>query len=111
VTYLASPYADPDPAVRQARFEIVCRIAGALMARGEVVFSPIAHSHSIQMLANPPLPREWNFWQRQDFEFLRHADILAVATLPGWEESTGVTEEITRAKLLGIPVEYMRFHK
>jgi hypothetical protein len=107
VTYLASPYTDPDPAVRQARFEIVCRIAGALMARGEVVFSPIAHGHSIQMLANPPLPREWNFWRRQDFRHLEHADRLIVLMLPGWQDSCGVTEERNAAEKLGIPVEYM----
>jgi hypothetical protein len=40
MTYLATAYSHPDPAVMEQRFDLACRIAGSLMARGEIVFSP-----------------------------------------------------------------------
>jgi hypothetical protein len=37
--YLATPYSDESMAVMESRFDVACRIAGALMAKGEVVYS------------------------------------------------------------------------
>ena len=54
--YLASPYSHPDPAVMEQRFETACRVAGWLMARGEIVFCPIAMSHSVAVRYD--LPRD-----------------------------------------------------
>jgi hypothetical protein len=61
--YLASPYSHPDPAVRQERYEAVCQAAAELISRGHIVFSPVAHSHTI---ATYGLPGDWEFWQRTD---------------------------------------------
>lgn len=100
--YLASPYTDPDPVVMEQRFDAVCRKAGELMNSGEVVYSPIAHTHPIAVRAE--LPRDWEFWQRFDREMLRCASEIRILKLPGWETSKGVRAERAIASELGIPV-------
>jgi len=99
--YLASPYSHPDQAVEQARFDAVCQAAAALMRRGHLVFSPIAHSHAIARFG---LPTDWAFWQRYDRAFLAWCDELWVLTLPGWEQSAGVQAEMRIAREMGKPV-------
>lgn len=103
-TYLATPYSHPDPEVVQERFKVACAAAARLIGNGEIVFSPIAHSHPIAQSAS--LPGNWEFWKRQDFRFLVGASRLLVVRAPGWEESVGVRKEIQLAKDLGIPVEF-----
>jgi hypothetical protein len=39
VIYLATCYSHPSPDVMEQRFDAACRIAGALMAQGEVVYA------------------------------------------------------------------------
>lgn len=102
--YLASPYTHPDPAVRQERFEAACRAAAALMRRGRICFSPIAHSHP---LCQYGLPGDWEFWQRQDLEFLAACDEVVVLKLDGWQHSRGIQAEIAAARALGKPVGFL----
>lgn len=102
--YLASPYTHADPAVREERFQAVCRAAAELMRRGECVLSPIAHSHPI---AAHGLPTTWEFWERLDREHLKRCDELVVLMLDGWKESRGVQAEIRIARELGKPVRFL----
>lgn len=103
--YLASPYSHPDPKVQHQRFLKVCAIAGGLMAKGEIVFSPIAHSHSIACQSE--LPGNWEFWETFDLEFIIRSSKVVVAMMDGWRESKGVAAEIAIAAELDIPVEYL----
>ena len=100
--YLASPYSDPDPAIMEQRFDLVCRKAGELMNAGEVVYSPIAHCHPIAVRVG--LPRNWEFWHKFDREMLRCASEVRILRLPGWETSAGVKAERDIAHELGIPI-------
>jgi hypothetical protein len=93
--YLASPYSHPDPAIRQHRFEVACEAAVKLIRMGHVVFSPIAHSHTMHLAG---LPGDWEFWKRQDEWFVSHCERLVVLTIDGWKESRGVAAEIEIAK-------------
>lgn len=102
--YLASPYSHPDQAVREQRFRAACRAAVALLRAGQLVFSPITHSHP---LAQHGLPGNWQFWERYDREFLERCDEVVVLMLPGWKESVGVQAEIRIAGELGKPVRYL----
>lgn len=105
--YLASPYSHTSASVRQERFEAVCRAAAKLMLDGQVVFSPIAHSHSIEVLGMSA-PMSGSFWKAQDVPMLRHADQLTVLMLDGWRESKGLEWEIETARTLLIPIFYLR---
>ena len=107
--YLASPYSHPDRTVEALRFGEVCRIAGVLMARGLIVFSPIAHTHPIAERCD--LPREWDYWKHFDEEFIDASEKVIVAMMPGWEQSKGIAGEIVIAKEKGVPVEYLNPHK
>ena len=107
--YLASPYSHPDPQVKRERFEAVCRIAADLMNAGEIVFSPIAHTHPIALAGE--LPGDWQYWERYDREILEMIAAaggrLVVANIDGWHKSKGVMAEVQIAYSLGMPVEYL----
>jgi hypothetical protein len=102
--YLASPYSHPDPAVREERFRAACRATAALLHAGEVVFSPIVHSHPLVAFA---MPTAWSFWERIDRAHLERCDEVAVLMLDGWEESIGVREELRLARELGKPARFL----
>lgn len=102
--YLASPYSHPDPAIREDRFQAVCRAAAALIRDGHAVFSPVAHSHPIAAYG---LPTDWAFWETQMRHHLETSAEVVVLTLDGWQESVGVAAEIAIATELGKPVRYL----
>lgn len=106
LTYLASPYSHVDPTVRHRRFEEVCKVAAELMARGEPIFCPIAHSHPLALLT-PSLPQTHEFWMSMDLPILRMCDRVKVLMLDGWQASKGVAHEIRAAEAVGIPVEFI----
>ena len=103
--YLATPYTHVDKAVMEARFNEAAKIAGSLMQKGEIIFCPITHTHPIAV--NCELPREWQFWERFDREFVGFADKVIVAKMNGWEQSRGVNAEIAIAKQQGKEVIYL----
>lgn len=102
--YLASPYYHPKSHVREERFIAVCEYAAHLFRQGELVLSPIAHSHSIALAGT--LPKEWSYWEKFDTELIQACSKVLVLKLDGWEESVGIRNEINIALKLGKPVEY-----
>lgn len=105
LVYLASPYSDPDPSVMEARFEAVCREAALMMAAGEHVYSPIAHTHPIAVRGD--LPKDWTFWQDFDRAVIGRCTELRVLRLPGWDASRGVAAEVALAEGMGVAVTYV----
>lgn len=105
--YLASPYTHPDTNVRHERFVAVCKKAAQMMRDGRVVFSPIAHSHPIEVLGFDQ-PQSGVFWKAQDAPYLHLCSELVVLMLEGWDRSPGVAHEIEVAIQRGIPVTYER---
>lgn len=103
--YLATPYSHPDPSIREARFEAACRVAGQLMAAGQIVFSPIAHTHPIAIRCD--LPKGWDFWAKYDRAMLERSSRLVVVMMEGWQDSVGIAAEIKIAAELGIFIEFM----
>lgn len=117
--YLASPYsvgkagaygeANTGTAtanMRTRRFKAACKKAAELMKDGLVVFSPIAHSHSIELHGDNSL-KTGDFWLNQDLEVLKHCDTLLVYRLEGWDRSRGIAKEIAFAEEHDIPVVYV----
>ena len=98
--YLASAYSDPNPSVRQWRFEAACKATAKMLRAGLIVFSPVVHSHPLTRYG---LPSDWKFWHRYDRVYLEACSAMAVLTLDGWRESEGVNNEIKIAKDLGMP--------
>jgi len=105
LVYLACPYSHPDRTVRVMRFEAANRAASMLMDRGEHVFSPISHTHSIAESCD--LPLDWEFWQDFERSYLSVANRLFLLLIPGWSTSTGVTAEIAIANKMDILITYL----
>lgn len=103
--YLATPYSDPDPKVRQVRFEAVNKVAARLMLEGNIVFSPISHTHPIALAGD--LPKGWEFWKKMDESFLEWCDELHIYCTDGWMESVGVCAEHNIAIELSKPVIFI----
>ncbi|MCK9326206.1 MAG: DUF1937 family protein [Bacteroidales bacterium] len=87
------------------RFWQVNRVAGELMKRGYVVFSPISMTHPIAGVCS--LPGTWDFWKLQDLPFLDWADELHVLCISGWDTSVGVTAEVEYFRAAGKPINYV----
>ena len=77
------------------------------MSEGRVIFSPIAHSHSVAEFCD--LPGTWEFWGKIDKVMLRGAKELWVLTLPGWDTSTGVQAETKWAQKYGLKIRYVEY--
>ena len=103
--YLASPYTDKSEIIMADRFEAVCKKAAELMARGYIVFCPIAHSHPIAQCLPTNYITDFDFWMGQDLDYIKlWADEVWVYKLSGWTDSKGVAKEMNLAYELNKPV-------
>lgn len=103
----ARPAVPSDDVVRELveqRFAAVCRWAGALIAAGLVVYSPIAHSHAISQAAM--FGTDWETWRGLDLVMLAKSDVLIVLQLDGWSDSVGVRAEVSEAHDRMMPILY-----
>ena len=107
IAYLATPYSDKDPLVKEERFQKVNKVAAKLIKRGEIIFSPISHTHPIAMVGN--LPGGWEYWDEFDRAYLSCCYKLYVLMLDGWKESSGTQAEIKIAEELGLEIEYLDY--
>lgn len=102
--YLAGPYSSPNPAVQERRFRQVCDAAAQFMRQGRLIYSPIAHSHSIAAWG---LPGAWGYWAKLGRVMVERCDELWVLRLPGWDKSIGVAEEVKIASEMAMVVRYI----
>lgn len=108
IVYLACPYSHKDKEVEKDRFVKVTFVAAKLAEKGDITFSPITHNRLINEAH--PLPNIWEgFWKIYDGAFLHLSRKLYVLMLEGWEQSTGVQDEIQMAKDWEIPIEYIKY--
>lgn len=67
--------------------------ACALFARqGDNVYSPIVHWHEVSREYD--LPTDCHWWQKMNFDSFNRCDAMRVLTLPGWQDSVGVQQEM-----------------
>lgn len=109
VYYLASPYTHDNAFVRNMRYEAVIYVASTLTKRGYRFIEPIAMCHD--QSSKYGLPGGYEYWKDRDRDLIRRADAVLVVTLPGWETSIGVQDEINYAKRLGRTVEYIDYRE
>lgn len=104
--YLAAPYSSAKKSERDRRYAAINQKAAELMLAGNIVFSPVSHSHSIADHMPEERRCDHDLWMRQDLWMIEYVDELWVYCLPGWEISKGVYAEVTKANELGKPVAY-----
>ena len=103
--YLASVYSNYSKGIICAHEE-ACQEAALLMRHGIVVFSPIAHSHSIAIHGDLD-PFDHSLWLDADKKFMNAAKGLIVCMMEGWEFSEGIKAEIQYFSDANQPVIYM----
>ena len=108
ICYLASPYWHANPAVRAARYQAALQTTRHLIVNGQVAYSPIVYTATLQegTRHSPPMG-----WYAFDLHFLQAADNLMILELPGWEMSRGVLLECAYARARGIPIIRMSWEE
>lgn len=104
--YLASPYTAKSKSTRQRRYNQVLKFLSEQTSKGEVLFSPIVHSHAMLKY----LPSEnftWEHWAKIDHIFIDNSDGVLVLKIPGWKKSKGIAAEVEYAKGTGKEVVYV----
>ena len=108
MVYVAGPYTNPADQ-RQYRFEALTRAAVEEMRAGNLVYSPITHSHLLDVVLAQDTAEGTlgsDFWVAMDEHFMSICDECVVVMLPGWRESRGVAFEINHFTAAGKPVRY-----
>lgn len=100
--YIAIPYSKID---KDLSYNTANRISAHFINRGFLVFSPISHSHV--MARDFDLPGDAEFWSTVNHSFIDWADDVIVVKLDGWQDSTGVLDEIEYAIKTGKTVAYV----
>ena len=110
--YLATPYSinastssKEGRALREARYMQALSETAGMSKKGEVVFSPIVHSHPMSW--NHDMPGTWDFWSKIDYVFIDNCEKVRVVMMDMWDQSVGISAEIEYAKKIGKPVEYV----
>jgi hypothetical protein len=92
--------------MRECRYLLAMDFAAKRIWAGEVVYSPIVHSHPMAVAHN--LGLDFATWERQDHAMIRACERMVVLKLDGWRESKGVRAEIEYARSKGKRVSFVR---
>lgn len=108
IIYLACPYTDPDPAVRQRRFDVATALAADLIRSGRIVYSPITMTHPIDVvLAGEANTLGSDYWVAFDEAFMDMCSEMIIIRLDGWERSSGIRREIAHFTERKKPIRYI----
>ena len=97
--YLASPYNSPIAAAREMRYKGALSACYWLHKNDYVVYSPIVHWHNVAEMFG--LASSVYTWRKQDCAMLDWCNTLLVLTLPDWNHSVGVAEEMDSSRHTG----------
>jgi len=103
--YVAGPYSDPSPEIRERRFARHALAAAWLVNHGHIVYAPIVHCHTIAVAGG--IKGGWSFWEHMDMPFLALSRLMVVLPLDDWLESEGLWHESQYAFQNEIPVAFM----
>jgi Domain of unknown function (DUF1937) len=103
--YLASPYSDPDPAVRHQRYLEALDATAWLLKKSIWVYSPIVHCHNLARTYN--LPTDVALWGTYNKVMLKVARQLWVLVNKATKGSVGVRQEISHANEFNLPISML----
>jgi len=110
--YLAIPYTFNS----ELSYKIANEVAAKLMGEGNVVFSPISHSHVIADYMDESLRYSQEFWMAQDLPFIAWCDKIVCIVIGEFgyeliENSKGVQRELKEANQLNKELEFYYYEK
>lgn len=97
--YLATPYSDSNPVIREERYRLACSLTTTCAKEKVPCYSPIAFWHPIA--GEYGLPGDAEFWQVQDHACLAKCEELWIIKMEGWNRSKGIEME---------RIEFQRIH-
>lgn len=104
ILYIACPYTDPDPKVREHRVALATKVAAIYIKKGHVVYSPLTHSHPIDVELGETLSSD--FWVTFDETFMEICDEMLIIQSKGWAESKGIERERQFFKARNRPISF-----
>lgn len=102
LAFLSSPY-QKYPLGHQQAYIDVSAISGHLLKAGVMVYSPIAHSHSLALHGDID-PHDMLVWMQLNAIMMEKCDILIVAHMPGWDKSEGIKTEVKYFEVANKPI-------
>jgi hypothetical protein len=94
VIYVGGPYTHADHNIRRERFEALTAIAAEIVKQGHIVYSPITHTHPIDLhFVRDDVHLSSDFWCDFDETFMSVCTEMVIVPLEGWEKSGGVKRE------------------
>jgi hypothetical protein len=86
---------------------VVMKFSGELMLKhpGQHIVSPLFNHFSLDLV--PGLGSDYAFWGAYSRNLLARCDRMIVLCFPGWQQSTGVADEIEQALAKNIPITYV----
>ena len=105
--YVASPYSSDTRIVESQRAAAVARYTSHLIRQGQAAFSPIAHGHFIEECVVKGTAPTYRDWLIHGINMLRISEEVHVFMLDGWQESQGVSKEISFAENKQLNIEYI----
>lgn len=115
LAYLAIPYTgryrEKCPrSKRELSYLIANSFTAQLMNAGELVFSPITHSHHVADYMDQHRAIDHNYWMAVAERMMVRCDRLYIIPLDGWEQSAGVQHEMKFARSLKLPIFFLYEH-
>ncbi len=106
--YLGSPYTRYPAALggMTGAFNDIAATTALLLRANIPAFSPIAHFHPVATQGGLD-GADLNIWLPANKPFIEAGRTLVVATLPGWDESTGLRHEIMDFRKAGKMVYFL----
>ena len=116
--YFCHPYSAKTKEGRMANHELCCRRSAKLLLKNYNIFSPIVHSHSIEMVSPEMLKwsvnKRWQFWIDIDFSILEYVGFTGAILAPLWGKSKGCKKEyewfLSHRQPNGKPHEILKYY-
>ena len=87
ILYIACPYTDPDPFVRQKRAELSMEVAALYVRQGKIVYNPLASHYMDEQIPEADKP-DHEFWMNFNAPFMEICSEMIIIRTEGWERSS-----------------------
>ena len=104
---VSGPYSHSDPLVKQGRVKTIANTCVKLCQNGDICCSPLLAGLSLIEKSDNKMPDDYEFWKDFCRSYVEAGDVLYVLDIQGWEDSTGVQDEIECARSFCMPVYLM----
>jgi hypothetical protein len=102
MAYLSTPYSKYPRGVHGAYLD-ACKVAARLERAGVDYYCPIAETHGVAFHGGLD-PKDSSYWLRRDLKRARWCDVLLMAEMEGWQNSSGMAEERSHFMAASKPV-------